>query len=101
MRCRAPRAWWKQPFLYAIILIRVLPPTALVVPLYKIMLTLNNIEAAICRAHLLAADNARADHALVGFIDGYLGLILVLADDAVAAGAVDHQDLLRRPAARL
>lgn len=35
------RAWWKLPFLYGILLIRVLPPTALVVPLYTILLTLS------------------------------------------------------------
>ena len=27
------RAWWKRPFLYGVILIRVIPPTALIVPL--------------------------------------------------------------------
>ncbi|MGO7888659.1 carbohydrate ABC transporter permease, partial [Rhizobium ruizarguesonis] len=43
------RAWWNLPFLYAILLIRVLPPTALFVPLYKFLLTLNNAEAAVLR----------------------------------------------------
>ncbi len=72
------RAWWKQPFLYAILLIRVLPPTALVVPLYKILLTLNNIEGNLVRI-FFGGDTARAIMRWIGFIDGYLGLILVLA----------------------
>ncbi len=37
-------AWWKRPFLYAIILVRVLPPTALIVPLYKVMLIANGYD---------------------------------------------------------
>ncbi|WP_341486563.1 carbohydrate ABC transporter permease [Pararhizobium sp. A13] len=72
------RAWWKQPFLYAILLIRVLPPTALVVPLYKILLTLNNIEGNLVRT-VIGGEHARAIMRWIGFIDGYLGLILVLA----------------------
>jgi multiple sugar transport system permease protein len=71
------RAWWKQPFLYAVLLIRVLPSTALLVPLYKILLSLNNAEAALLRP--LAGDNFREVMRVVGFIDGYLGLIIVLA----------------------
>lgn len=70
------RAWWKLPFLYGILLIRVLPPTALVVPLYKILLTLNNAEGAILRP--IFGTYARAIMRWTGFIDGYLGLILVL-----------------------
>lgn len=71
------RAWWKLPFLYGILLIRVLPPTALVVPLYTILLTLNNWESAILRPIFggLTRDIMR----WTGFIDGYLGIILVLA----------------------
>ena len=42
-------AWWKQPFLYAILLIRVLPSTALLVPLYKILLGVNNGLGALIR----------------------------------------------------
>jgi multiple sugar transport system permease protein len=71
------RAWWKQPFLYAVLLIRVLPSTALLVPLYKILLGLNNAESALLRP--LVGDNIRAVMRVVGFIDGYLGLIIVLA----------------------
>lgn len=71
------RAWWKLPFLYAILLIRVLPPTALVVPLYKVLLALNNGERAVLRP--IFGSYTRDIMKWVGFIDGYLGLILVLA----------------------
>jgi multiple sugar transport system permease protein len=71
------KAWWKQPFLYGILLIRVLPSTALLVPLYKILLTANNGMGAVVRP--LAGENYRAIMQMVGFIDGYLGLIIVLA----------------------
>jgi multiple sugar transport system permease protein len=71
------RAWWKQPFLYAILLIRVLPSTALLVPLYKILLGFNNAESAVLRP--LFGSSARQVMHIFGFIDGYLGLILVLA----------------------
>lgn len=70
-------AWWKLPFLYGILLIRVLPPTALVVPLYKILLTLNLAEAAVLRP--IFGSSTRAIMRWTGFIDGYLGIILVLA----------------------
>jgi multiple sugar transport system permease protein len=70
-------SWWKLPFLYTILLVRVLPPTALVVPLYKILLTLNNAEGAVLRP--LLGSYARAIMHWTGFIDGYFGLILVLA----------------------
>lgn len=71
------KAWWKQPFLYSILLIRVLPSTALLVPLYKVLLGVNNFEAAILRP--IAGDFFRPLMHMVGFIDGYLGLIIVLA----------------------
>lgn len=71
------RAWWKLPFLYAILLIRVLPPTALVVPLYKVLLALNNGERAVLRP--IFGSYTRDIMKWIGFIDGYLGLILVLA----------------------
>ena len=71
------KAWWKQPFLYAILLIRVLPSTALLVPLYKILLGFNNAEGAVLRP--LFGGAARDIMQLFGFIDGYLGLIVVLA----------------------
>jgi multiple sugar transport system permease protein len=72
------RAWWKRPFLYAIILIRVIPPTALIVPLYKVMLTCNLAISGILRP-LLPPEYFRSTMRIVGFIDGYLGLILLLA----------------------
>jgi multiple sugar transport system permease protein len=71
------RAWWKQPFLYAVLLIRVLPSTALLVPLYKILLGLNNFESTLLRP--IFGENIRQAIRLFGFIDGYLGLIIVLA----------------------
>jgi len=71
------KAWWKQPFLYAILLIRVLPSTALLVPLYKILLTANSGMGALVRP--VAGEHYRAIMQMVGFIDGYLGLIIVLA----------------------
>src|SRR5580693_568533 len=46
------RAWWKQPFLYTIILVRVVPPPALIVPLYKILLTGNNAVGSFVRSFL-------------------------------------------------
>jgi multiple sugar transport system permease protein len=70
-------AWWKLPFLYGILLIRVLPPTALIVPLYKVLLTMNNAEGAVLRP--IFGSYTRAIMKYTGFIDGYLGIILVLA----------------------
>jgi multiple sugar transport system permease protein len=69
-------ARWKMPFLYAILLIRVIPSTALLVPLYKILLTLNQAESYLIRP--LAGDAFRPLMRSIGFIDGYLGLIIVL-----------------------
>lgn len=71
-------AWWKRPFLYAIILVRVLPPTALIVPLYKVMLAANNFMRGIVQA-IVPSDWVRPTMQIVGFVDGYLGLILVMA----------------------
>ena len=71
-------AWWKRPLLYAIILIRVLPPTALIVPLYKVMLIANGVMGALVRG-VVPADSTRAAMRIFGFVDGYLGLILVLS----------------------
>jgi len=71
-------AWWKRPFLYAIILVRVLPPTALIVPLYKVMLVGNGYVGALVR-NIVPAGGIRAAMQIVGFVDGYLGLILVLS----------------------
>ena len=71
-------AWWKRPFLYAIILVRVLPPTALIVPLYKVMLISNGVMAALVRS-IVPPDSIRSAMQILGFVDGYLGLILVLS----------------------
>lgn len=72
------RAWWKLPFLYLILLVRVLPSTALIVPLYKVLLTANRgVEAVV--VNVFGARAAREIMHYVGFIDSYLGLIVVLA----------------------
>jgi multiple sugar transport system permease protein len=71
-------AWWKRPFLYAIILVRVLPPTALIVPLYKVMLIANGYMGAVVR-NVVPTDSVRSAMQIFGFVDGYLGLILVLS----------------------
>ena len=72
------RAWWKLPFLYSIILIRVIPPPALIVPLYQVMLAANKSMQWIVRS-TLPSDYYRPAMRIVGFIDGYLGLILLMA----------------------
>ena len=71
-------AWWKSPFLYAIILVRVLPPTALIVPLYKFMLFANGLMGAVVRS-VVPSESVRSAMQICGFVDGYLGLILVLS----------------------
>ena len=70
--------WWRRPFLYTIILIRVVPPTALIVPLYKVLLTANAAVGTVVRA-IMPPDLVRPTMHIFGFIDGYLGIILVLA----------------------
>ena len=45
-------AWWKRPFLYAIVLVRVVPPPALIVPLYRILLTGNDAVGSFVRSFL-------------------------------------------------
>ncbi|MGL6160704.1 carbohydrate ABC transporter permease [Microbulbifer sp.] len=73
------KAWWKAPLLYAIILVRIVPPPALIVPVYKVMLTLNDwVNNAI---NLLVSEPANQQllSRLLSFVDGYLGLVLVLA----------------------
>ena len=72
------RAWWKRPFLYGIILIRVIPSTALIVPLYKIALDMNNAVGFVVRS-FFGREMYRPIMHYIGFIDGYLGLILMLA----------------------
>jgi multiple sugar transport system permease protein len=71
-------AWWKRPFLYAIILVRVVPPPALIVPLYKILLSANNAVGSLVRS-FLDPELVRPVMLVVGLIDGYCGLILVFA----------------------
>ena len=71
-------AWWKRPFLYAIVLVRVVPPPALIVPLYKILLTGNDSVGSFVRS-FLNPDWVRPVMLVFGLIDGYLGLILVFA----------------------
>lgn len=72
------KAWWKLPFLYSIILIRVIPPPALIVPLYQVMLAANKTVQWIVRG-VVPPDHYRQTMRIVGFIDGYLGLILLMA----------------------
>lgn len=72
------QGWWKRPFLYTIILIRVVPPTALIVPLYKILLTANVGVSNVVNA-VVPSQFVRPMMHVFGFIDGYLGIILVLA----------------------
>lgn len=72
------RGWWRRPFLYTIILIRVVPPTALIVPLYKVLLTANQPVEFIVRA-IMPSELVRSSMHVVGFVNGYLGIILVLA----------------------
>ena len=72
------KAWWKRPFLYLIILVRVIPPPALIVPLYKILLTGNDAVGSVVRG-LVSPDAVRPVMLVVGLIDGYFGLILVFA----------------------
>jgi multiple sugar transport system permease protein len=70
-------AWWKRPFLYTILLIRVVPPPALIVPLYKVLLTANRAVQEVLRA-VLPPDMLRPAMRVFGLIDGYLGMILIL-----------------------
>jgi multiple sugar transport system permease protein len=70
--------WWKRPFLYLIILVRVVPPPALIVPLYKILLTGNDAVGSFVRS-FLNPESVRPVMLVVGLIDGYFGMILVFA----------------------
>ncbi|MBV8377448.1 MAG: carbohydrate ABC transporter permease [Verrucomicrobia bacterium] len=72
------KVWWKRPFLYAIILVRVVPPPALIVPLYKILLTGNEAVGSFVRS-FLNPESVRPVMLVVGLINGYFGLILVFA----------------------
>jgi multiple sugar transport system permease protein len=72
------KVWWKRPFLYLIILVRVIPPPALIVPLYKVLLTGNDAAGSIVR-NLVNPESVRPIMLVVGLIDGYFGLILVFA----------------------
>ncbi len=70
--------WWKRPFLYAIVLVRVMPPPALIVPLYRILLTGNDAVGSFVRS-FVNPDWVRPVMLVFGLIDGYLGLILVFS----------------------
>ncbi len=70
-------AWWKRPFLYTILLIRVVPPPALIVPLYKVLLTANRAVQEVLRS-VLPPDMLRPAMRVFGLVDGYLGMILIL-----------------------
>jgi len=72
------KVWWKRPFLYLIILVRVIPPPALIVPLYQILLKGNDVIGSFVRS-FVAPESVRPVMLGVGLIDGYLGLILVFA----------------------
>ncbi|MBX2858404.1 MAG: carbohydrate ABC transporter permease [Cellvibrionaceae bacterium] len=70
-------AWWKRPLLYAIILVRIVPPPALIVPVYKVMLWLNS---AVNNVILTLTENVEQQILLsriFSFVDGYLGLVLI------------------------
>lgn len=71
------QAWWKRPLLYAIILVRIVPPPALIVPVYKVMLTLNGWMHSLIVS--LTDDIAQQTVLLrmFSFVDGYFGLILI------------------------
>jgi multiple sugar transport system permease protein len=71
-------AWWKRPFLYSIILVHVVPPPALIVPLYNILLTGNKVVESFVRS-FVDPESLRPVMRVVGLIDGYFGLILVFA----------------------
>ena len=71
-------AWWKRPFLYTIILVRVVPPPALIVPLYNILLAGNKAIESLVRS-VVNPESVRPTMQIVGLIDGYFGLILVFA----------------------
>ena len=73
------RAWWKAPLLYAIILVRIVPPPALIVPVYKVMLTLNDWVNGLINALVADPSQALFLSRIFSFVDGYLGLVLVLA----------------------
>ncbi len=73
------RAWWKRPFLYAIILVRIVPPPALIVPVYKVMLFFDGWVNRAISVFVSDAEVHRQLGQVFGFVDGYLGLILILA----------------------
>ena len=54
------------------------PPPALIVPLYRILLTGNNVIGSFFRG-FLSPDAVRPVMQVFGLIDGYLGLILVFS----------------------
>ena len=71
------KAWWKQPLLYAIILVRIVPPPALIVPVYKVMLELNGWVNGAINFVVADVETQIFLSRIFSFIDGYLGLILI------------------------
>jgi multiple sugar transport system permease protein len=73
------QAWWKKPLLYAIILVRIVPPPALIVPVYKVMLTLNDWVNGLINMLFSDVETQQSVSRIFSFVDGYLGLTLILA----------------------
>jgi multiple sugar transport system permease protein len=73
------KAWWKLPLLYSIILVRIVPPPALIVPVYKVMLTLNEWVNSLINMLFTDVSTQQSMSRAFSFVDGYLGLILILA----------------------
>lgn len=71
------RAWWKRPLLYGIILVRIVPPPALIVPVYKVMLFLNDWVNGVINQLTTDVELQQQLSRIFSFIDGYLGLILI------------------------
>lgn len=71
------QAWWKRPLLYAIILVRIVPPPALIVPVYKVMLLLNDWVNGVINQMTSNIELQQQLSRTFSFIDGYLGLILI------------------------
>ena len=73
------KAWWKLPLLYSIILVRIVPPPALIVPIYKVMLALNEGVNSVLSLFISDPDTFEKTSLVFSFVDGYLGLIVILA----------------------
>ncbi len=71
------QAWWKRPLLYGIILVRIVPPPALIVPVYKVMLFLNDWINGLINQLTSDVELQQQLSRMFSFVDGYLGLILI------------------------